>query len=225
MVQRDSTVYFLDYTGPAGFPEAVAAVAERVVVLDHHKTAQETLVGRSDLPSNLEVTIDMKRSGATIARDHFQSIPVRPPLMLSMTCLRGHKQKARCRTMVVGTMTSSVRRCRRWLQDKGVSELFDYIEDGDLWQWRLPGAKAFYAGLASKKLSYDAAEDDSIFHKLLKLTVPELIALVCCHTVSCQCPTMQPCWRQLSPWTPEPQAKWRGLFSRGREFVSAKIPT
>ena len=69
-------VHFLDYTGPPGFPEACAHVAERVVVLDHHKTAQETLVGRDDLPANLTIEIDMSRSGATIARDYFDSVQV-----------------------------------------------------------------------------------------------------------------------------------------------------
>lgn len=77
-------MYFLDYTGPAGFPEAVAEAIPlgTVIVLDHHKTAQESLVGRSDLPPNLSVNIDMDRSGATIARDWFASaIPeARPPL-------------------------------------------------------------------------------------------------------------------------------------------------
>ena len=75
-IQADDTVYFLDYTGPPGFPEQVACHAGRVVVLDHHKTAQESLSGRSDLPGNVCVHIDMERSGATLARDFFGSIEV-----------------------------------------------------------------------------------------------------------------------------------------------------
>ena len=75
-LQKDDVVYFLDYTGPPGFPEECAQRASQVVVLDHHKTAQETLVGRDSLPENLSVHIDMERSGATIARDHFDSIQV-----------------------------------------------------------------------------------------------------------------------------------------------------
>ena len=38
-------------------------------MLDHHKTAAESLAGVT--ATNLEVTLDMGRSGATIARDHF----------------------------------------------------------------------------------------------------------------------------------------------------------
>ena len=41
----------------------------RVTVLDHHKTAAENLAGAA--APNLEITLDMERSGATIARDHF----------------------------------------------------------------------------------------------------------------------------------------------------------
>ena len=28
-------------------------------------------------------------------------------------------------------------------------QFFKHIEDGDLWQWKLPGSKAFYAGLTA----------------------------------------------------------------------------
>ena len=112
----DETVYFLDYTGPPGFAISVANALRstehgqgRVVVLDHHKTAMEDLMGPEALaarPPNLDVTFDMNRCGASIARDYF-----RPPL-----------------TPQVETMIAMV-------------------EDGDLWRWRLPDSKAFYAYL------------------------------------------------------------------------------
>lgn len=65
------TVYLLDYAGPAGFAAAVAARAARCVVLDHHKTAPDALPSKDEWPPTLEATIDMARSGAGIARDHF----------------------------------------------------------------------------------------------------------------------------------------------------------
>lgn len=83
--QADDTVYFLDYTGPPGFPEQVARHAGKVVVIDHHKTAQESLVGRSDLPDNVCLHIDMDRSGASLARDYFQSIQVRDAICAAHT--------------------------------------------------------------------------------------------------------------------------------------------
>ncbi len=66
-------VYLLDYAGPPGFAVALAQRAGRVVVLDHHKTAAEQLSHAAvSATPNLDVTFDMERSGATIARDHFQ---------------------------------------------------------------------------------------------------------------------------------------------------------
>ena len=44
----------------------------RVVVIDHHKTAQETLGDAAGLPSNVEVQLDMQRSAAVMALEHFQ---------------------------------------------------------------------------------------------------------------------------------------------------------
>ena len=120
------TVYLLDYSGPAGFPQALAKVAGRVVVLDHHKTAAEQLSkvieekawlkedngegkgGTATDLRNLEVLIDQGRSGATISAAHFD-----PPL------------------------------------SEGLRRAFAAIQDGDLWRWRLPGSRAFYAGLHS----------------------------------------------------------------------------
>lgn len=69
------TVYLLDYVGPTGFAAAVATRAARCVVLDHHKTARDALPSEADWPPTLEATLDMNRSGAGIARDHFD-----PPL-------------------------------------------------------------------------------------------------------------------------------------------------
>jgi oligoribonuclease NrnB/cAMP/cGMP phosphodiesterase (DHH superfamily) len=46
----------------------MAAKADNILILDHHKTAQADLV---DLPSNVSTVFDMERSGAMIAWNHF----------------------------------------------------------------------------------------------------------------------------------------------------------
>lgn len=135
-LKGSETVYFLDYTGPPGFPEAVARNAGNVIVLDHHKTAHESLAGRTDLPGNLHVVIDIERSGATIARDHFQCIH---PL------------------------------------DDDLALRFRYIEDADLWRWRLPDSRAFHAGLAALRLEYDVNRNPAIFDALLALPAAAII--------------------------------------------------
>ncbi|CAG9461374.1 unnamed protein product [Pedinophyceae sp. YPF-701] len=70
-LSRDDTVYMLDFAGHPGFAQDLCAACARVVVLDHHKTALEALGDPASRPENMEVTFDMDRSGATIARDHF----------------------------------------------------------------------------------------------------------------------------------------------------------
>jgi hypothetical protein len=63
-------------------------------------------------------------------------------------------------------------------QEPNVNEMFNYIEDGDLWRWRLPDGKAFYAGLAALGLDYDANQNPGIFDTLLTLSPDMLIQRV-----------------------------------------------
>jgi len=63
------TVYIVDFSYPRDVLEAMAAVAQQIIVLDHHKTAKEALDGLSI--GNLIVVFDMERSGARIAWDYF----------------------------------------------------------------------------------------------------------------------------------------------------------
>ena len=44
----------------------------RVILLDHHKTAFEMFEASESLHPNLDVQLDMNRSGATIALDYFK---------------------------------------------------------------------------------------------------------------------------------------------------------
>ena len=55
----------------ADFIVALAGAVSRVVLLDHHKTAQEDIAALAAPPPNLEVHFDMARSGASLARDYF----------------------------------------------------------------------------------------------------------------------------------------------------------
>jgi hypothetical protein len=61
-----------DFSSKQAFIEACCAACARVVVLDHHQTGQTDLAAPvlAALP-NLETHFDMSRSGATMARDHF----------------------------------------------------------------------------------------------------------------------------------------------------------
>lgn len=69
----------VDFCWPRKKLEEIAAVAESVVIIDHHKTAQENLAGL-ELP-NVHAVFDMKRSGAGLAWDHFHPNRERPALV------------------------------------------------------------------------------------------------------------------------------------------------
>lgn len=55
-------------------------------------------------------------------------------------------------------------------------QLFRYIEDADLWRWRLPDSKAFHAGLMNLGLEFDANKNPRVFDMLLAQTPEALIA-------------------------------------------------
>ena len=70
----EDDLYLLDFSGGVPFLLAACARAKRVILLDHHKTADDDITGLAgSRPLNLDTTfVDMNRSGATLARDYFQ---------------------------------------------------------------------------------------------------------------------------------------------------------
>ena len=76
-----------------------------------------------------------------------------------------------------------IRKIQDQLQDPAIEKCFKFIEDGDLWRWRLSGAKAFYAGLKARDIEYDATKNPNVFQELLKLQPEALIAEVWSCTV------------------------------------------
>lgn len=90
----DAEVFILDFSYPRETIIAMANVARRVTVIDHHATSEELLKG---LPNTV---FDKTKSGAVLAWHYFHGNDVSPPLILT------------------------------------------YIQDRDLWQWRLPESHA-----------------------------------------------------------------------------------
>ncbi|KAL2243849.1 UNVERIFIED_CONTAM: hypothetical protein Sindi_0502900 [Sesamum indicum] len=132
-------VYLLDFVGPPGFIQQLSPKVERVVVLDHHKTALEMLGSGMSTSGKVIKVIDMERSGATIAYDYFKEK------------LFGGDINSR-ENGVIGEF----QRVRR---------LFEYIEDGDLWRWRLPNSKAFSSGLKDLNLEFDVISNPTLFQQ------------------------------------------------------------
>ena len=81
-----AVIYLLDFCYPPDCLVQLATQAERVVVLDHHASAQKafefSLRGGLDIPPNLYVHFDMAHSGCALAWHHFH--PDQPlPLVLA----------------------------------------------------------------------------------------------------------------------------------------------
>ena len=66
------TVFLLDFSGGVPLLKALCASTSRVVLVDHHLTAaQDVAALGAAAPPNLEVHVDMARSGCALARDFF----------------------------------------------------------------------------------------------------------------------------------------------------------
>ncbi|KAL8457168.1 hypothetical protein ACS0TY_035131 [Phlomoides rotata] len=143
-------VYLVDFVGPPGFIQQLSPKVERVVILDHHKTALEMLSSGVSVSGNVTKVIDMDRSGATIAYDYFKE-----------RLLGGDDNGSK------NVALAELQRVRR---------LFEYIEDVDLWRWRLPNSKAFSSGLKDLNLEFDVTSNPTLFQQLLSLDLDSVIS-------------------------------------------------
>lgn len=115
---REGRAFILDFSFPRPELEQLAAFCRGVVILDHHKTAQESLANLPDFTLDalcpaLCARFDMTKSGAVLAWEYF-----RP-------------------------------------EDRQAPQLIQYIQDRDLWQWKLPRSREISAGLRSIPQSFE----------------------------------------------------------------------
>jgi oligoribonuclease NrnB/cAMP/cGMP phosphodiesterase (DHH superfamily) len=126
-------------------------IPSRVTILDHHKTALETLCGNTTLSENVFKVIDMQRSGATIAFDFFRN-----KLLTEGSTLWSNK---------CDKDTAEL----KYLPDNKaemVHKLFRFIEDGDLWRWKLPNSKAFSSGLKDLDIEFNVNSNCKLFDQV-----------------------------------------------------------
>ncbi|KAL1357017.1 hypothetical protein AAHE18_05G226600 [Arachis hypogaea] len=131
-----SHLYLLDFVGPPHFLQDISAKVQRVIVLDHHKTALEMLGSENLGAKNVDKVIDMERSGATIALDYFKEKLMNHDAVKHQYVLDEFER---------------------------VRQLFRYIEDGDLWRWKLHNSKAFSSGLKDLNIEFDVRKNPSMF--------------------------------------------------------------
>ncbi|XP_038687250.1 uncharacterized protein LOC119986671 isoform X2 [Tripterygium wilfordii] len=150
-LQKISDLYLLDFVGSSGFVGDISSKVPRVVVLDHHKTALETLCGEmgESIGGNVTKEIDMERSGATIAYDYF---------------------KEKLKSSTDDSFKKALSEFDR------VRPLFEYIEDCDVWRWSLENSKAFSSGLKDLNIEFDVRVNPSLFEQLLSLDLESIIS-------------------------------------------------
>eukprot|EP01135_Chromosphaera_perkinsii_P006938 Nk52_evm26s628 gene=Nk52_evmTU26s628 len=147
---KDDECYFMDYTGNAGFvSEICKSKCKKVVVLDHHKTAQEDIGKLQTVHKfeNLEIVFDMNRCGAKISYDYFNE--------RAGGCLI-QSSEAELKAKLDG--------------------LFAFIQDADLWTWKLENSKEFSAGFNAREMEFDCRKNAEIFDTLISLDAKKLIA-------------------------------------------------
>lgn len=134
-------VYVLDFSYPREVVAHMIQTSKKFLLLDHHKTAMENLVGL-DSEFNYKYTegmtrytsekghicLDMSRSGAGLAWDYF-----------SLTLANGKLPRPR-------------------------PKLIDHIEDRDLWRFNLKGTREIIASLFS--FEYDFEQYDGLMFRV-----------------------------------------------------------
>ena len=106
-MEPGSDIYILDFSYPRQVMEELLKQHNQVITLDHHKTAQEALLGLRG------ALFDMNRSGAMISWEYFHP-------------------------------------------DREIPDLFKYIQDRDLWHWKLNNTKEITAGLQLLPQDFDS---------------------------------------------------------------------
>ncbi|BFI32236.1 uncharacterized protein MPTK2_4g04030 [Marchantia polymorpha subsp. ruderalis] len=163
-VEGVDVFYLLDFAGPQSFAVDLAHKAKQVIVLDHHKTALETLPRNGEGPQNLLSVLDMSRSGATVAYDYFQEkLQTADLKKLPPSLIYSRNPVSQSVNLLSESKLQRVR------------ALFKYIEDADLWKWKLPDSKAFSSGLSDIGLEFSYLKNPGIFEQLLELDTQDLI--------------------------------------------------
>ena len=126
-------VYYVDISTHTLNLEALCKVAKNVIMLDHHKSARDDVRAyiadkQHTPPTNLHIRFDMSRSGATLAWD-FANFPA-------------HRLASEDR---LGWGQSNVENPLFFSRPA----LVPYVQDRDLWLWRLPSSKEISAFIDS----------------------------------------------------------------------------
>ncbi len=127
----DRIVYLVDFSYKKEVVKEICKVAYKVILIDHHKTAVEDLAplqdsGSPEYQKNFEWYVDMDRSGAMLAWDYWNNGAEYGP--------------------------SIPRDDPKYVRPP---LLLDYVQDRDLWKFKLSESREVSAGLFSYKYSFE----------------------------------------------------------------------
>lgn len=71
-IDKDTYVYFVDFSFKRELMIELASKVKEIIVLDHHKTAEENLKGLEEELDNITIIFDMNKCGATLCFEYFQ---------------------------------------------------------------------------------------------------------------------------------------------------------
>jgi len=78
---RGREVFFADFSVKADKMREIAAVADSIIVLDHHASAERELQVVAEKTGNVQIIFDMKRSGAMLTWNYFYASTNPPELV------------------------------------------------------------------------------------------------------------------------------------------------
>ena len=144
---KDQDIYMLDFSFKKDKLLTLAQQAKSIVILDHHKTAEQELKeGERLYPNHVKVIFDMTKSGCKLAYEYFKK-------ELSYIF---------------------------WENTPSIRLFIDYVEDRDLWNWKLPNSRLYNLALRSYELFGSDITINQSFQTLdeiAKITVGEMVTI------------------------------------------------
>ncbi|MDX9744474.1 MAG: DHHA1 domain-containing protein [Arcobacteraceae bacterium] len=70
-LSKEDVIYFVDFSLKRDLMIELSSMVKEIVILDHHKTAEENLRGLEEELENITIIFDMNKSGATLCYEYF----------------------------------------------------------------------------------------------------------------------------------------------------------
>ncbi|XP_057515613.1 uncharacterized protein LOC130797146 isoform X1 [Amaranthus tricolor] len=149
------TCYFLDFIGPKGFSvELQRRTACNVISFDHRKATLAKIPPIDDYFGNVTFHVNVGKSSARMVCDYFSR---------QLRCTKSSDGND-----AASSLLNSDDQCHMEL-------LLNYLEDGDLRQWKLPDIRAFNIGISEWRSNLNCITNPHMYVQLLEMSIEKLI--------------------------------------------------